>query len=76
MWVGVCMCVNTCTYVSYLEEEACPLTFPFTPHHTTCTGKCYRLYTEDAFHNEMLPNSVPEIQRANLGNVVLQVGSS
>lgn len=36
-------------------------------------GKCYRLYTEDAFHNEMLPNTVPEIQRTNLGNVVLQL---
>jgi ATP-dependent RNA helicase DHX8/PRP22 len=39
----------------------------------TQAGKCYRLYTEDAFHNEMLPNTVPEIQRANLGNVVLQL---
>lgn len=39
----------------------------------TMPGKCFRLYTEDAFHNEMLPNSVPEIQRANLGNVVLQL---
>lgn len=39
----------------------------------TMAGKCYRLYTEDAFHNEMLPNSVPEIQRTNLGNVVLSL---
>ena len=37
----------------------------------TGPGKCYRLYTENAFRNEMLPNSVPEIQRANLGNTVL-----
>jgi len=47
---------------------------PSLPPSPPPSGKCYRLYTEDAFHNEMLPNSVPEIQRANLGNVVLQVG--
>eukprot|EP01138_Halocafeteria_seosinensis_P016291 gb/GECG01016621.1/.p1 GENE.gb/GECG01016621.1/~~gb/GECG01016621.1/.p1 ORF type:complete len:1218 (+),score=196.26 gb/GECG01016621.1/:1-3654(+) len=39
----------------------------------TGPGKCYRLYTENAFKNEMLPNSVPEIQRTNLANVVLQL---
>ncbi len=37
----------------------------------TGPGKCYRLYTENAFKNEMLPATIPEIQRANLGNVVL-----
>jgi ATP-dependent RNA helicase DHX8/PRP22 len=39
----------------------------------TGPGKCYRLYTEAAFNNEMMPNSIPEIQRTNLGNVVLQL---
>jgi len=39
----------------------------------TGPGKCYRLYTESAYLNEMLPSSVPEIQRTNLGNVVLQL---
>lgn len=39
----------------------------------TGPGQCYRLYTEDAFKNEMLPSSIPEIQRANLDNVVLQL---
>lgn len=39
----------------------------------TGPGKCYRLYTESAFRNEMLPNSVPEIQRVNLSSVVLQL---
>ena len=39
----------------------------------TGPGKCYRLYTESAFKNEMLPNPVPEIQRTNLGNTVLQM---
>jgi len=39
----------------------------------TGPGKCYRLYTESAFSTEMLPTSVPEIQRTNLGNVVLQL---
>ncbi|KAA6399795.1 MAG: putative ATP-dependent RNA helicase DHX8 [Streblomastix strix] len=37
----------------------------------TNTGKCFRLYTEAAFRDEMLPNTIPEIQRANLGNTVL-----
>ncbi|KAJ1345414.1 hypothetical protein BSLG_000927 [Batrachochytrium salamandrivorans] len=32
----------------------------------TGPGKCYRLYTEAAYRNEMLANSVPEIQRMNL----------
>ncbi|CAL5401636.1 unnamed protein product [Camellia sinensis] len=37
----------------------------------TGPGKCYRLYTESAFHNEMSPSSIPEIQRMNLGLVTL-----
>eukprot|EP00954_Amorphochlora_amoebiformis_P005353 422420-Amorphochlora_amoeboformis.AAC.1 len=37
----------------------------------TGPGKCFRLYTETAFKNEMLPSNTPEIQRANLGNIVL-----
>jgi ATP-dependent RNA helicase DHX8/PRP22 len=39
----------------------------------TGPGKCYRLYTEVAYKNEMLPTNIPEIQRTNLGNVVLQL---
>lgn len=39
----------------------------------TGPGKCYRLFTESAFKSEMLANSVPEIQRTNLANVVLQL---
>uniref|UniRef100_A0A0C9RLQ8 RNA helicase n=1 Tax=Wollemia nobilis TaxID=56998 RepID=A0A0C9RLQ8_9CONI len=41
----------------------------------TGPGTCYRLYTETAYQNEMLPNPVPEIQRTNLGNVVLLLKS-
>nr|XP_007152851.1 hypothetical protein PHAVU_004G165300g [Phaseolus vulgaris]ESW24845.1 hypothetical protein PHAVU_004G165300g [Phaseolus vulgaris] len=41
----------------------------------TGPGTCYRLYTESAFLNEMLPSPVPEIQRTNLGNVVLLLKS-
>lgn len=37
----------------------------------TGPGKCFRLYTEQAFKNEMLPVSIPEIQRTNLANTVL-----
>ena len=39
----------------------------------TGPGKCYRLYTEHAFRNEMLVNSVPEIQRTNLATTVLML---
>ncbi|KAL6969289.1 RNA helicase [Sarracenia purpurea var. burkii] len=41
----------------------------------TGPGTCYRLYTESAYQNEMLPSPVPEIQRTNLGNVVLLLKS-
>eukprot|EP00899_Mesostigma_viride_P013186 jgi/Mesvir1/21869/Mv04246-RA.1 len=37
----------------------------------TGPGRCYRLYTESAYKTEMLPTSVPEIQRSNLGMTVL-----
>ncbi|CRG99163.1 pre-mRNA-splicing factor ATP-dependent RNA helicase PRP22, putative [Plasmodium relictum] len=37
----------------------------------TGPGKCYRLYTEEAYKNEMAETSVPEIQRINLGSIVL-----
>jgi ATP-dependent RNA helicase DHX8/PRP22 len=37
----------------------------------TGPGKCYRLYTLEAFQHDMLPTTVPEIQRTNLANTVL-----
>lgn len=37
----------------------------------TGPGKCFRLYTEAAYQQEMLPSSIPEIQRTNLANTVL-----
>lgn len=39
----------------------------------TGPGKCYRLYTESAFYNEMLPNTIPEIQRQNLAHTILML---
>ncbi|KAH8331351.1 hypothetical protein KR074_001600, partial [Drosophila pseudoananassae] len=39
----------------------------------TRPGKCFRLYTENAFKNEMQDNTYPEILRSNLGTVVLQL---
>ncbi|KAG7660883.1 PRP22 [[Candida] subhashii] len=39
----------------------------------TGPGKCYRLYTEKAYMSEMLPNSVPEIQRKNLASTILML---
>lgn len=37
----------------------------------TGPGKCYRLYTEVAYRNEMLSNPIPEIQRTNLASTIL-----
>ncbi|KAG6919029.1 hypothetical protein DXG01_009739 [Tephrocybe rancida] len=39
----------------------------------TGPGKCYRLFTEAAYRNEMLPNSIPDIQRTNLSSTILQL---
>ncbi|KAJ2964756.1 hypothetical protein NQZ79_g275 [Umbelopsis isabellina] len=39
----------------------------------TGPGKCYRLYTEAAYRNEMLPNTIPEIQMLNLSMTVLNM---
>ncbi|EWC45430.1 pre-mRNA-splicing factor ATP-dependent RNA helicase prp22 [Drechslerella stenobrocha 248] len=39
----------------------------------TGPGKCYRLYTEAAFQSEMLPSSIPEIQRQNLAHTILML---
>jgi len=40
----------------------------------TGPGSCYRLYTEQAYINEMLALNVPEIQRTNLGMTVSTSG--
>ncbi|XP_019163495.1 PREDICTED: probable pre-mRNA-splicing factor ATP-dependent RNA helicase DEAH2 isoform X1 [Ipomoea nil] len=37
----------------------------------TQPGKCYRLYTEKSFHNDLQPQTYPEILRSNLANTVL-----
>ncbi|KAG9000108.1 DEAH-box ATP-dependent RNA helicase prp22 [Tulasnella sp. JGI-2019a] len=39
----------------------------------TGPGKCYRLYTEVAYRNEMLPNPIPDIQRQNLAHTILML---
>lgn len=36
-------------------------------------GKCFRLYTSWAYKSELEDNTVPEIQRINLGNAVLML---
>ncbi|KAM3183001.1 putative pre-mRNA-splicing factor ATP-dependent RNA helicase mog-4 [Hymenolepis weldensis] len=38
-------------------------------------GKCFRLYTSHAYNTELEAQPVPEIQRTNLGNVVLLLKS-
>lgn len=37
----------------------------------TGPGKCFRLYTEAAYQSEMLPTTIPEIQRQNLASTIL-----
>ena len=39
------------------------------------SGKCFRLYTAHAYASELEQNTVPEIRRSNLGNVLLQLKS-
>ena len=38
-------------------------------------GKAFRLYTKWAYNNELLEDTIPEIQRTNLGMVVLMLKS-
>lgn len=61
-----------------LSQPTDPAAHP--PHHTaeqragragrTGPGQCYRLYSKECL-GEMMPETVPEIQRCNLANVVL-----
>eukprot|EP00298_Acanthocystis_sp_HF-20_P010976 c19159_g1_i4.p1 GENE.c19159_g1_i4~~c19159_g1_i4.p1 ORF type:complete len:595 (-),score=249.49 c19159_g1_i4:8-1792(-) len=39
----------------------------------TRPGKCYRLYTRDAFENDLQEQTYPEILRSNLSSVVMQL---
>ena len=41
----------------------------------TQPGKCFRLYTSWSYQHELEDNTVPEIQRTNMGNVVLMLKS-
>jgi len=41
----------------------------------TQPGKCFRLFTAWSFQHELEPNTVPEIMRTNMGNVVLMLKS-
>ena len=66
-------------------------TLPLLPHSTlppplplppsrgragrTSAGKCFRLYTQWSYQHELEDQTVPEIQRTNLGNVVLLLKS-
>lgn len=36
----------------------------------TSPGKCFRLYTAWSYQNELDENTVPEIQRTNLGKIL------
>lgn len=39
----------------------------------TAPGKCFRLYTENSYNKEIAETSTPEIQRANIANVALDM---
>jgi pre-mRNA-splicing factor ATP-dependent RNA helicase DHX15/PRP43 len=39
----------------------------------TRPGKCYRLYTEEAYEKNLIENTYPEILRSNLATVVLNL---
>jgi ATP-dependent RNA helicase DHX8/PRP22 len=39
----------------------------------TGPGKCFRLYTEAAYQSEMLPTTIPDIQRQNLSTTILML---
>ncbi|KAJ3372238.1 DEAH-box RNA helicase prp16 [Allomyces arbusculus] len=41
----------------------------------TGPGRAYRMYTEAAYKDELYPNTIPEIQRTNLANVILLLKS-
>jgi pre-mRNA-splicing factor ATP-dependent RNA helicase DHX16 len=41
----------------------------------TQPGKCFRLFTAYSFQHELEPNTVPEIMRTNMANVVLMLKS-
>lgn len=39
----------------------------------TQPGECYRLYTPYTFHNELPPDTIPEVRRCSMSTVVLQL---
>jgi len=41
----------------------------------TGPGRCFRLFTENAYYHELLDSTIPEIQRTNLANVILLLKS-
>lgn len=41
----------------------------------TSAGKCFRLYTQWSYQNDMEESTVPEIQRTNLASVALLLKS-
>ncbi|CDO99561.1 unnamed protein product [Coffea canephora] len=41
----------------------------------TGPGKCFRLYTAHSYYNDLEDNTIPEIKRSNLSNVVLTLKS-
>ena len=39
----------------------------------TAPGKCFRLYTAHSYEHELEDNTIPEIQRTNLGELLWEV---
>lgn len=39
----------------------------------TQSGKCYRLYTKEAYLNILSPQTIPEVQRSNMAPIIIQM---
>lgn len=79
----VCALIVSVLVSKHFDDSCC--VFPFHSQASAnqragragrvAAGKCFRLYTAWAFKHEMEETTVPEIQRTNLGNVVLLLKS-
>lgn len=74
-WTKILWYEHYLFYSCVFHFNACNASFYVHRAGRTGPGQAYRLYTERAYKNELLVNTVPEIQRTNLANVVLLLKS-
>ncbi|KAM0006599.1 putative RNA helicase [Helianthus debilis subsp. tardiflorus] len=71
--------VKCCAHITDIENlVVAPISKASARQRARRTGrirpeKCYRLYTEDYFVNEMSSHGIPEMQRSNLASSVIQL---